>query len=103
LAEIKDKRMGFEGILPLPPGKYHLDFLLTDWQKKTGFQTDREVDVPPIDELREVRRRLATEVEQDVERYAKMLADTAGAIPGNYVAKPLVPQTEPAPRPAKAS
>jgi len=50
LAEIKDKRMGFEGILPLPPGKYHLDFLLTDWQKKTGFQADREVDVPPIDE-----------------------------------------------------
>lgn len=50
LDEIKDKRMGFEGILPLPPGKYHLDFLLTDWQKKTGFQADRDVDVPPIDE-----------------------------------------------------
>jgi GWxTD domain-containing protein len=50
LAEIKDKRMGFEGILPLPPGKYHLDFLLTDWQKKTGFQADREVDVPPVDQ-----------------------------------------------------
>jgi hypothetical protein len=49
LAEIKDKRMGFEGILPLPPGKYHLEFLLTDWQKKTGFQADREVDVPPLD------------------------------------------------------
>lgn len=52
LNEIKDKRFGYEGSLPLPPGKYRLDFLLTDWQKKTGFQSEKEVTVPPIDENR---------------------------------------------------
>ena len=50
LAEIKDKRFGYEGSLPLQPGKYRLDFLLTDWQKKTGFQGERKVDVPAVDQ-----------------------------------------------------
>ena len=50
LAEIKDRRFGYEGSLPLPPGKYRLDFLLTDWQKKAGFQAEKEVVVPPVDE-----------------------------------------------------
>lgn len=60
------------------------------------------IDVTPIDELREVRRRLAVELGQDVERYAKMLAETASKTPGTYVAKPLVSQAV-APPPAKAS
>jgi GWxTD domain-containing protein len=46
--EIKDKTFGYEGILPLPPGKYRLDFLLTDWSKKVGFHAQREVTVPTV-------------------------------------------------------
>jgi Flp pilus assembly protein TadD len=49
-ADIKEKRFGYEGSLPLPPGKYHLDFLLTDWQKKAAFQAEKDVVVPPIGE-----------------------------------------------------
>jgi len=48
LAEIKDKAFGYEGSLPLPPGKYRLDFLLTDWIKKTGYQVEKEVEIPAI-------------------------------------------------------
>jgi hypothetical protein len=33
-------------MLPLPPGKYRLDFQLTDWSKKTAFHTAREVMIP---------------------------------------------------------
>ena len=43
---IKDKIFGYEGMLPLPPGKYRLDFQLTDWSKKTAFHTAREVIIP---------------------------------------------------------
>lgn len=37
---------GYEGLLPLPPGKYHLDFLVTDQAKKIGFHGERDVDIP---------------------------------------------------------
>jgi hypothetical protein len=46
LDTIKDKTFGYEGTLPLPPGKYRLDFQLTDWSKKTAFHTAREVTIP---------------------------------------------------------
>jgi hypothetical protein len=47
LDEIKHRVFGYEGILPLPPGKYHLDFLVTDWTQKVGYHADREVLIPP--------------------------------------------------------
>jgi GWxTD domain-containing protein len=46
LDEIKERPFGYEGILPLPPGKYHLDFLVTDWAKQVGFNTQRDVEIP---------------------------------------------------------
>jgi hypothetical protein len=49
LARIKDKVFGYESSLPLPPGKYRLDFLLTDWQKKLGLHAEREVTIPTVD------------------------------------------------------
>lgn len=46
LDEIRERPFGYEGILPLPPGKYHLDFLVTDWAKQVGFNTQRDVEIP---------------------------------------------------------
>lgn len=48
-AEIKDKCVGFEGSLPLPPGKYHLDFLLTNWKSKAALRAEKDVVVPATD------------------------------------------------------
>lgn len=44
--EIKQRPFGYEGILPLPPGKYHLEFLVTDWAKQVGFNVQRDVTIP---------------------------------------------------------
>jgi GWxTD domain-containing protein len=49
LDRIKDRVFGYESSLPLPPGKYRLDFLLTDWQKKVGLHAEREVTIPVVD------------------------------------------------------
>jgi GWxTD domain-containing protein len=46
LDAIKDRIFGYEGTLPLPPGKYHLEFQFTDWSKKAAFQTVREISIP---------------------------------------------------------
>ncbi len=46
LDTIKDKVFGYEGTLPLPPGKYHLEFQFTDWSKKAAFHTVREILIP---------------------------------------------------------
>jgi len=46
LDTIKDKIFGYEGTLPLPPGKYHLEFQFTDWSKKAAFHTVREISIP---------------------------------------------------------
>src|SRR5216683_3150989 len=46
LDTIKDKIFGYEGTLPLPPGKYHLEFQFTDWSKKAAFHTAREISIP---------------------------------------------------------
>jgi GWxTD domain-containing protein len=43
---IKDKVFGYEGTLPLPPGKYRLEFQFTDWSKKAAYHIAREVVVP---------------------------------------------------------
>lgn len=43
---VKDKVFGYEGLLPLPPGKYHLDVQFTDWTQKASYHTTREVEVP---------------------------------------------------------
>jgi len=48
LARIKDRVFGYESSLPLPSGKYRLDFLLTDWQKKLGLHAEREVTIPVV-------------------------------------------------------
>jgi GWxTD domain-containing protein len=44
--EVKNQALGYEGLLPLPPGKYHLDFLVTDPVKKVGFHAERNVEIP---------------------------------------------------------
>jgi GWxTD domain-containing protein len=43
---IKDHPFGYQGTLPLAPGKYRLDFQFTDWSKKVSFQTERDVTIP---------------------------------------------------------
>ena len=45
-SEIKDKAFSYEGMLPLPPGKYRLAFQFTDWTKSTSYRTEREVTIP---------------------------------------------------------
>jgi hypothetical protein len=52
-------------------------------------------DVPLLDELRAIRRRLAEEVELDAERYAAMLRSVAQASAGEYVYKPFLPRASP--------
>jgi GWxTD domain-containing protein len=54
LARVKNKVFGFEGILPLPPGKYKIHFELNNELAKTSFPAEREVVVPerPADFLR---------------------------------------------------
>jgi GWxTD domain-containing protein len=43
---IKSKLFGYEGVLPLPPGKYKVEFLLTNKIKKTSFRAEKDVTVP---------------------------------------------------------
>lgn len=51
-------------------------------------------NIPLIDELRAVRKRLAQEQELDVDRYATMLRDVARTSPGDYVTEPFLPAVE---------
>jgi len=46
LEDVKEKAFAFEGLLPLTPGNYKLEFLLTDKLKHTGFRVAREVSIP---------------------------------------------------------
>ncbi len=48
-AELKDKIFSYEGILPLPPGKYRLAFQFTDWIKSASYRTEREVTIPAVE------------------------------------------------------
>lgn len=47
--EMKDRRFGFESTLPLPPGKFHIEFILTDWKNKKALQADKDVVIPEVD------------------------------------------------------
>jgi hypothetical protein len=51
-------------------------------------------NVPVLDELRAIRRRLAQEQEFDVERYAAMLRDLARSQPGRYLTQPILPPAQ---------
>jgi GWxTD domain-containing protein len=48
LEEIRNKSFAYEGLLPLPPGKYKVEFVLTDRLKHTGFKTERDIVVPDL-------------------------------------------------------
>ncbi len=48
-ADIMNKRVGYQGSLPLPPGKYHIEFILTDWESKKALQAQKDVVIPEID------------------------------------------------------
>jgi GWxTD domain-containing protein len=48
VAEIKTKLFGYEDWLPLPAGKYHLKFLLTNWVNTVGYQGEINVVVPEV-------------------------------------------------------
>lgn len=43
---VRNSVFGYEGLLPLPPGKYKLEFQLTDEIKHTAFRVERDVAVP---------------------------------------------------------
>ena len=49
------------------------------------------IEIPLIDELCEVRRRLSEEQQGDPERYAAMLRQVAQDLPGSYVTERLHP------------
>lgn len=61
------------------------------------------IEIPPLEELREARRRLADQAGNDVERYAALLAQVSSTLPGTYVAKPLLPPPAASEHKAKAS
>jgi len=44
--QIKDRVFGVEGSLPLPPGKYHLEFALTNWLKHASYRGRQDIVVP---------------------------------------------------------
>ena len=44
--QLKNSAFGYEGLLPLSPGEYSLEFLFTDWSKKVGFSAERTVTIP---------------------------------------------------------
>jgi hypothetical protein len=48
-------------------------------------------DILVVEELRETRRRLAEQCSSDVQRYAAMLQELSGTLPGVYVNQPLLP------------
>ena len=49
------------------------------------------IEIATVDELRETRRRLAEQHQCDVRRYAAMLQEVSGTLPGNYVRPSLLP------------
>ena len=46
LDQIKAKVLAYEGLLPLAPGKYRIEFLLTNLLRKTAFRVERNVEIP---------------------------------------------------------
>jgi len=47
MEDVKHRPFGYEGVLPLPPGKYHLDFLVSDLNQKVGYHAERDVAMAP--------------------------------------------------------
>ncbi len=54
LVVVKNRVFGYEGVLPLPPGKYKVEFQLGDELQHTSFRSERDLVVPgrPSDGLR---------------------------------------------------
>jgi len=46
--QVKTKLFGYEGWLPLPPGTYHLKYLLTNLVNSVGYQAESNITVPEI-------------------------------------------------------
>lgn len=46
LEQIKNKLFGYEGTLPLPPGKYNVEFVLGNELNKTALREQKEVVIP---------------------------------------------------------
>ena len=53
------------------------------------------IDIPLLDELRAIRRRLSLEQGLDVHRYAEMLRQFERTLPGKYITEPTLPQVAP--------
>lgn len=47
------------------------------------------IQIPPLDELREVRRRLSEAYGNDPVRYAEMLREMSRNHPGPYITEPM--------------
>ena len=48
LDDVKGKIFGYEGLLPLPPGKYKVDFELSNLLSNTAFHREIELTVPSV-------------------------------------------------------
>jgi GWxTD domain-containing protein len=48
LDRVKSKVFGFEGVLPLPPGKYFVELILANKLKKTAYRAEKELVVPEM-------------------------------------------------------
>ena len=48
LDKVKASVFGYEGWLPLAPGKYKLEFQITDNLKHAGFRSEKEVTIPEV-------------------------------------------------------
>jgi GWxTD domain-containing protein len=46
MEEVQDKLFGYEGSLPLPPGKYRAVFEFVDWSRKASYQGEKELVIP---------------------------------------------------------
>lgn len=46
LESVKRKTFGYEGLLPLAPGKYKIEFTLANEAQKTAYRDEKEVTVP---------------------------------------------------------
>jgi GWxTD domain-containing protein len=44
----KNRIAGYEGLLPLAPGKYKIEFIFGNLLKHTAFRAEREVEVPDV-------------------------------------------------------
>ncbi|HEY6937968.1 MAG TPA: GWxTD domain-containing protein [Terriglobales bacterium] len=49
LDKVKASVFGYEGWLPLAPGKYKLEFQITDNLKHAGFRREKEVTIPQVE------------------------------------------------------